>query len=151
MCPKRIGGRAVRAEVGRTAARCYGGARSGAPGTIGYSLPAVPGAGYCLKVRRHALPAVEASGATGRLPAALAPGSSLRAFPPRAGLPRAGLEPRDLQVPTPRYRQLGKTRTEADRTCGRPGATAVRFGPAGRQPLRPAAPAHRPGNPGTSS
>src|SRR5262249_1742930 len=101
---------------------CSGG---GAPGPVGCSLPAALEAGCPLRVRRHAVPAAEESRATGHLPAASGPGSSLRAVPPGGGLLQAGLEPRDLQAPTPRYRQPGKTRTAADRTCGRAGATAA--------------------------
>src|SRR5262245_24155542 len=70
-----------------------------APGPIGCSLPAALEAGCPLRVGRYAVPAAEESRATGHLPAASVPGSSLRAFPPGAGLLRAGLQPRDLQVP----------------------------------------------------
>src|SRR5262249_27460057 len=54
----------------RTEARYYCGAPGGVTGPVGYFLPAVPGTGYSFTVRRHALPAVEASRATGHLPAA---------------------------------------------------------------------------------
>src|SRR5262249_52336267 len=104
----------------------------GAPGPMGCSLPAALEAGCPLRVGRSAVPAAEESRATGQLPAASDVASSLRAVPPGAGLLRAGLEPRDLPGPTPRYRQPWKTRTAADRTCGRPVATAARPGPAGR-------------------
>src|SRR5215831_10394215 len=90
MCPKRIGGCAVRAEVGRTEAGYYSGG-GGAPGPIGCSLPAALEAGCPLRVGRYAVPAAEESRATGHLPAASDPASSLRAVPPGAGLLRAGL------------------------------------------------------------
>src|SRR6516162_590651 len=80
-------------------------AGGGAPGPIGCSLPAALEAGCPLRVGRYAVPAAEESRATGHLPAASDPASSLRAVPPGAGHLRAGLEPRDLPGPTPHYRQ----------------------------------------------
>src|SRR6516162_9241609 len=77
----------------------------GAPGPVGCSLPAALEAGSPLRVGRYAVPAAEESRATGHLPAASDPASSLRAVPPGAGHLRAGLEPRDLPGPTPHYRQ----------------------------------------------
>src|SRR5262249_13962031 len=55
--------------------------------------------------------------ATARRRAASAPGSSFQAVPPKVGILRVGLVPRNLPGPMPRFRQLWKTRTAAHNTC----------------------------------